>query len=300
MYNQQAWTQVTYSLAAYANQTIQLKFTVRDDGYADSTVTYMYVDDVTISAPSSTYTISGAVSGAVTSGVTMTLSGAKSATTATATGGTYSFTGLAAGSYTVTPSLSGYTFSPASTAVTISTANATANFTATASGGGSTTLFTNGFESSTGWASAQVSGTAGAWSLVTSSSSTYPTHAPHGGTYMAQFNSWTSASGSQTRYYQTSGFAVASTYTTVTMTFWMYHDTGYSTYADKIQAQVSTNGTTWTNVGTAVARYNGSTGWAQVTVDLSAYKGQTVRLGFLGISAYGNNMTVDDIAVVAQ
>ena len=35
------------------------------------------------------------------------------------------------------------------------------------------------------------------------------------------------------------------------------------------------------------------TGWAQQTIDLSAYKGQTVYLGFLGISAYGNNMTLE-------
>ena len=80
----------------------------------------------------------------------------------------------------------------------------------------------------------------------------------------------------------------------------MYHDTGYSTYADKVQAQVSTNGTAWTNAGTAVARYNGTTGWAQVTIDLSAYKGQTVYLGFLGISAYGNDEYLDDVTVTAQ
>ena len=43
------------------------------------------------------------------------------------------FTGLAKGSYTVTPSHTGFTFSPASLAETISTANITgANFTSTA------------------------------------------------------------------------------------------------------------------------------------------------------------------------
>ncbi len=46
----------------------------------------------------------------------------------------YPFTGLANGSYTVTPSLAGYTFSPTSQAVTINGANATApNFTASVS-----------------------------------------------------------------------------------------------------------------------------------------------------------------------
>jgi hypothetical protein len=54
--------------------------------------------------------------------------------------------------------------------------------------------------------------------------------------------------------------------------------TSYSSANDRVQVQVSTNGTTWTNVGTAVARYTGSTGWAQASIDLSAYKGKTVYL----------------------
>ena len=53
-------------------------------------------------------------------------------------------------------------------------------------------------------------------------------------------------------------------------------------------------------VGTAVNRYDGSTGWKQHTIDLSAYKGTTVNLGFLGISVYGNDVHVDDISVSAQ
>ena len=257
-----------------------------------------YTVTATVTAGTTTYSISGTVSGAVTSGVTMTLSGAGTGTTTTGTGGTYTFSGLANGSYTVTPSLSGYTFSPASAGVTISGANQTGvNFTSTASGG-TTTLFSNGFESSTGWSQVDTSGTAGTWSLVTSG--TYPTCSPHGGSYMAKFNSYNASSGSATRYYRTSGFAVASSYTTVTLTFWMYHDTGYSSYADKVQAQVSTNGTTWTSVGAAVNRYTGSTGWAQVTIDLSSYKGQTVYLGFLATSAYGNNMYLDDATVTAK
>ena len=257
-----------------------------------------YTVTATVTTGTVTYSISGTVSGAVTSGVTMNLTGAATATTTTITGGTYTFSGLADGSYTVTPSLSGYTFSPTSIAVTISGASQTGkNFTATATGG-TTTLFTNGFDATTGWAQVDTSGTAGTWSQVTSG--TYPTCSRHGGTYMAKFNSYNAASGSQTRYYRTSGFAVSSIYSAVTLTFWMYHDTGYSTSADKVQVQVSTNGSTWTNVGTAINRYDGSTGWKQHTIDLTAYKGSTVYLGFLGISAYGNNMYLDDSLVVAQ
>lgn len=278
---------------SYANPTVAT-WSVGVYGYAAGN----YTVTATVTLPTPTYTISGAVSGAVTSGVTVNLTGAATATTTTGSGGTYAFGGLANGTYTVTPSLAGYTFSPTSIAVTINNADQTGkNFTATSSGG-PVTLFSNGFESTTGWAQVDTSGTAGTWSQV--SSGTYPTCSRHGGSYMAKFNSYNASSGSATRYYRTSGFAIASSYTTVTWTFWMYHDTGYSSYADRIQPQVSTDGTTWTSVGSAINRYDGSTGWKQHTVSLTTYKGSTVRLGFLATSAYGNNMYIDDTEVVGQ
>ncbi|MGA3282738.1 MAG: carboxypeptidase-like regulatory domain-containing protein, partial [Smithella sp.] len=80
-----------------------------------------------------TYTISGTVSGATQSGVTISCTSTGSTlTTTTASDGTYSFTGLSAGSYTITPSKTGYTFSPTSGNVTITTGNGTQNFTASA------------------------------------------------------------------------------------------------------------------------------------------------------------------------
>ena len=90
-----------------------------------------------------TYSISGTVSGTWVSGVTVTLSGASSNATSTAANGTYSFSGLAPGNYTVTPSLNGYTFSPTNAAVTITNANVTGeNFSdaATNAGNGAYTI----------------------------------------------------------------------------------------------------------------------------------------------------------------
>jgi hypothetical protein len=80
-----------------------------------------------------TYSVSGTLSPtAGGGGATVTLSGAATAT-ATATGsGTYTFTGLANGSYAVTPSRTGYAFSPTSQSATVSGANVTGiNFAAT-------------------------------------------------------------------------------------------------------------------------------------------------------------------------
>jgi hypothetical protein len=63
----------------------------------------------------------------------VTLSGAGSATVTADSSGNYSFTGLANGAYAVTPSKSGFTFSPASAPVTLSGANLfSINFTASA------------------------------------------------------------------------------------------------------------------------------------------------------------------------
>jgi hypothetical protein len=78
-----------------------------------------------------TWSISGTVSPSG-SGTLLTLSGTSTGTATADVSGNYSFTGLLNGSYTVTPSKTGYTFSPANQPVTISSANVTSvNFTAT-------------------------------------------------------------------------------------------------------------------------------------------------------------------------
>jgi carboxypeptidase family protein len=75
-----------------------------------------------------TYTITGTISGAGGSGATVKLTGAATATATANSSGVYTFSGVANGSYTVTPTKTGYVFTPASQAVTVSGANATANF----------------------------------------------------------------------------------------------------------------------------------------------------------------------------
>ena len=84
--------------------------------------------------PSGTFTISGTVTsdGAPLSGVSMALTGPVSKTVNTDSSGNYSFTTLGNGNYTITPSKSGYAFSPSNRSVTVNVANVTSqNFTAT-------------------------------------------------------------------------------------------------------------------------------------------------------------------------
>lgn len=75
-----------------------------------------------------TFTLTGTITGPGASGATVRLTGAATATTTTNSSGAYTFSGLANGSYTVTPSRTGFIMTPTSQAVTISGANKTANF----------------------------------------------------------------------------------------------------------------------------------------------------------------------------
>ncbi len=84
-------------------------------------------------ATGSAHNISGfiTVGGAVKQGVVVTLSGPNSATAATDGSGYYSFPSLITGRYTLTPSITEYTFTPASQTVTINGGDAsTINFAA--------------------------------------------------------------------------------------------------------------------------------------------------------------------------
>lgn len=180
----------------------------------------------------------------------------------------------------------------------------TQNFTMTVGqqvGGTPTTLFTESFDAATfpptGWTATQVSGTTGAWARVTTS--TNPTGiAPHGGAAMAEFNSYHATSGNSTRLARTANISIPAGSASASAVLWVYHETGYTTNADQIQVQTSPDGTTWTNRGTAINRYDGSTGWKQHTVDLAPMIGAgNFRIGYLGASAYGNDTYMDDVSV---
>ncbi len=169
------------------------------------------------------------------------------------------------------------------------------------SAGAPQTVFTETFDGATfppaGWAQVDVSGTAGAWARSTGT--VHPTGGgTHAGAGLAYFNSYSATAGATTRLYRTSGVAIPASAASAAVTFWLYHDTGYPTDADQVQVQVSTNGSTWTNVGAAVARYDGTSGWKQHSIPLNAYIGQSaVQVGLLGVSYYGNDCHVDDVAV---
>ncbi len=84
-----------------------------------------------IPVPQTTFTISGRVTDSGGNGIeaaNLTLTGTVTTTTSTAQDGTYQFTNLAAGNYTITPSRTGFTFTPAQTSFNSLNSNQTASF----------------------------------------------------------------------------------------------------------------------------------------------------------------------------
>jgi murein DD-endopeptidase MepM/ murein hydrolase activator NlpD len=89
-------------------------------------------DEIKIIALPTEYSISGAVTlknGTGLSGITMALTGPTSKSTTTDINGNYNFAGLNNGSYTLTPSKSGYTFNPTNLIFTINNNDKKQNFT---------------------------------------------------------------------------------------------------------------------------------------------------------------------------
>jgi hypothetical protein len=161
-----------------------------------------------------------------------------------------------------------------------------------------------GFEDSfppSGWTETEVnyvSGTHGDWSQLSLTQHPYGI-APHEGSWLASFNSYTAASNNQVRL--ESPVVDLHSINNASLSFWMYHDSVYPSYADRIQVQASIDGGAWVNVGSPIYRYNGQNEWDLHAVSLWDYQGQSnVRIGLLGISAYGNDLNIDDVLVMGN
>ncbi len=287
-YTGRSWNSGTTSESLSHSSPTYGTWAIAAYGYAEGS----YTVTATYTAGGTTYSISGTVSGAVSSGVTIT---AGSSTTTTATDGSYTISGLSNGTYTVTPSKSGYTFSPTSISVTISGASQTGkNFTSTASGGGTTTqiLLNPGFESgTTSWT---ISGT--------TIGGTKNSVAPRTGSYMASFCFNTAYENSTTdSIYQT--VTIDSAATAATLNFYYYiktTETTTSTAYDKFTVTVeNTSGTTLATLLT-LSNLNKTSAWtAKTGLNLIAYKGQTVRIRLKAVtdSSLGTQFALDDMTL---
>ena len=160
------------------------------------------------------------------------------------------------------------------------------------------TLLSEHFDANTNWPAGWATTNGAYWVVSTPS---FPGVAAHSGSNVALFNSFSLYSGSA---------ALLSTptldftgYSSVSFSFWMYHDTAWENNLDTIMPQISTDGgSSWSDLSaTAINRYGGTNQWEQVAFNLASYIGDAnVKLGFNATSAYGNNMFIDDVSVTTN
>jgi Zn-dependent metalloprotease len=241
------------------------------------------------------------------SGVTVTNPGAKSTVVNTAAslqiqasstnGGalTYSATGLptglsinaSSGLISGTPTATGtYNVTVTAKDSTNATGSASFTWTVTSSGGGGCTasqlLGNPGFET----------GTATPWTASTGVIDNSTGEAAHSGSWKA----WLNGYGATHTDTLSQSVTIPASCTTATFTFYLHIDTAETSTTTAYDKLTVTAGTT------TLATYsnlNKATGYAQKSLNLSSYKGQTVTLKFSGVedSSLQTSFVIDDTAV---
>jgi subtilisin family serine protease len=117
-----SWTNASFAVIQGIH-TFRWEF-IKDSSVSEGSDT-VWIDDINFPPYELTYRLSGRVTNAGTAmeGVTMTLTGVAGKTAITDSNGDYLFSGLINGTYTITPVLAGYTFTPASRDVTVNNAD---------------------------------------------------------------------------------------------------------------------------------------------------------------------------------
>jgi Zn-dependent metalloprotease len=250
---------------------------------AQATVTVNQAAGVTVTISPATATVN--------TGGTQQFSASVSGTTNTAVtwsvvesgGGSVSSTGL----YTAPSTAGTYHVKVTSAADTTKSAQATITVNG-GSTGGSETVTNGGFESG-----------ATGWSGTTGDINTWSGEPAHAGTKDA----WICGNGTTATESLSQSITIPSTATSATLTFWLHIDTAETTTStayDTFKVQVI-SGTTTTTLAT-YSNLNQNTGYVQKTFDLSAYKGKTVTLKFLGSedSSLQTSFVLDDVSVKIQ
>jgi subtilisin family serine protease len=98
---------------------------------------------------------------------------------------------------------------------------------------------------------------------------------------------------------------VPSTATTVTLSFWIKITTAETTTTtafDTLRVQIRNSSNTVLSTLATYSNLNKTTGYVQKTFDLTAFKGQTIRIYFLGIedSSLQTSFVIDDTSCTTQ
>jgi M6 family metalloprotease-like protein len=144
--------------------------------------------------------------------------------------------------------------------------------------------------------------TAGVW--TTSSSTAHPAGiTPHSGANLVYFNSFLAANGNSAALVS-SPFSLSGT-TNGRVKFWMYRENVMSIYPDYVEVYVNTAGSLTgatligtVNRATSLAPAEAADGWHEYSFVIPAtYSGSSNYILLKGISRYGNDIHIDDVAV---
>ena len=308
------YRQVSFDLTSYKGQTVQIYLIgvensklktsfVVDDFALNATTSGTPAGDFAITSSPATLAITRGSSGPAT--ITTTLTGSFNSAIA------LSASGLPAGTTA--------TFSPSSMAapgggsstVTISVGSSTAvgtyNVTVTGAGGGKThtTAISLTVNSSGGGTTQQLLGNPGfengsstpaPWTVsagvIDSNSTSEP---PHTGTWKAWLNGYGSAHTDTLLQSAT----IPSTATTATLSLWLHVDTTETstvTAYDTLKIQIRNSSGTVLSTLATYSNLSAKTGYAQVSFDLTAYKGQTIQIYLIGVedASLKTSFVVDD------
>jgi len=313
------YSQVSFDVTTYKGQTVQvyligvenssLKTSFVVDDFALAVTTSGVPPDFSMSASPSSLTITQSGSGAST--ISTSISGSFNSSIALSTSGlpagataNFSPTSIAApgnGSATMTI-LAGSATATGNYNVTVTgtgggiTHSTTIALSVTGSGGGGTTQqllgnpgFENGSSSTAPWTV-----TSG---VVDNNSAKEPAH---GGTWKA----WLNGYGSDHTDTVLQTVTIPSTATSASLAFWLHIDTKETTTTrayDTLKVQVrNSSGSVLATLAT-YSNLNASSGYQQVSFDLSSYKGQTIQLYLIGVedSSLQTSFVIDDFALNA-
>jgi Zn-dependent metalloprotease len=276
-----------------ANTTYTVTFTATDNTSATGSATRVIT--VTPAPPSAPAITSQPASQTVTAGQTATFS-------VTATGGSLSYqwkkngtaiSGATAASYTTpatTTADSGSSFtvtvSNSAGSVTSNAATLTVNPASTAK----ELMVNGGFESG-----------ATSWTGTTGDIGTFSGEPAYEGTKDA----WLCGNGSTATETLYQAVTIPSTATSATLSFYLHIDTAETTTTtayDKLAVQVLNNSGTVLGTLATYSNLNAASGYTQKTFDLSAYKGQMVRIYFKGTedSSLQTSFVLDKVSLLVK
>ncbi|HUR02366.1 MAG TPA: M28 family peptidase [Nonomuraea sp.] len=237
-------------------------------------------------------TITTAVSGGFNNAVALSATGQPAGVTVSFTPSSIAAPG--AGTSTMTMAVASSTATGTYTITVTGTGGTTSHTTTvtlTVSSGSSQLLGNPGFET----------GTASPWVASSGVVSNSASQAPHSGTWYAWLDGY-GTTHTDTLYQDVT---IPSTATSATLTFWLHIDSAETTTTtafDTLKAQVRNTSNTVLATLATYSNLNKATGYTQKSFNLIAYKGQTIRIYFLGAedSSAQTSFVIDDTALTVQ